>query len=260
MSTFVQLERADGVAHVILNSPPANAMSPELMRQLDDVVKELTADQDSRAVIFRSTLEKIFMAGADLKHLLSLDGEDFQRYIKQAQDILCGIEALPKPTIAVINGHALGGGCELTLCCDFRFMADAKATIGVPEVKLGLLPGAGGTQRLPRLVGRSKATELLLRGNALKGPEALSIGLVDKVFPPDLLFSESVRVAEEFSQGATWAIAKIKECLRIPTQNLIANGLSQELEGITYLFTQTLDTKEGIEAFSQKRPPKYTGR
>ena len=116
MSTFVQLEKTGGVAHVILNSPPANAMSPELMQQLDDVIKELTVDQDSRAVIFRSALEKIFMAGADLKHLLSLDGEDFRQYIKQAQDILGSIEALPKPTIAAINGHALGGGCELSLC------------------------------------------------------------------------------------------------------------------------------------------------
>jgi enoyl-CoA hydratase/carnithine racemase len=260
MSTFVQLEKTDGVAHVILNSPPANAMSPELMQQLDDVVKELTADRESRAVVFRSGLEKIFMAGADLKHLLSLNGEDFQRYIKEAQDILCGIEELPQPTIAVINGHALGGGCELTLCCDFRFMADTKATIGVPEVKLGLLPGAGGTQRLPRLVGRSSATEMLLRGSTLTGPNALSIGLVDKVFPPDILLSESIRLAEELSQGATRAIAKIKECLRIPTQNLLTDGLAQELEGIGYLFTQSLDTKEGIEAFSQKRPPKYIGK
>lgn len=200
------------------------------------------------------------MAGADLKHLLSLQKEDFPQYIKIAQDVLNRIEALPKPTIAVINGHALGGGCEFSLCCDFRFMADAKATIGVPEVKLGLLPGAGGTQRLPRLIGRSKATELLLLGTALTGLEALSIGLVDKIFPPDHLFSESVRLAEELSQGATQAIAKIKDCLRLPTQNLIADGLSQELEGITYLFTQTHDTKEGIEAFNQKRPPKYTGR
>ena len=260
MSTFVQLEKTGGVAHVILNSPPANAMSPKLMQQLDDVIKELTVDQDSRAVIFRSALEKIFMAGADLKHLLSLDGEDFRQYIKQAQDILCSIEALPKPTIAAINGHALGGGCELSLCCDFRFMADVKATIGVPEVKLGLLPGAGGTQRLPRLVGRSKATELLLRGTSLKGPEAQAIGLVDQVFPVEQLLPETIRLAEELSMGATRAIAKIKECLKIPTQNLIVDGLSQELEGITYLFTQTHDTKEGIEAFSQKRPPKYTGR
>lgn len=260
MSEFVQVEKTDSIAHVILNSPPANAMSPELMQQLYDVVKELDADQNVRAVLFRSALEKIFMAGADLKHLLSLNGEDFRRYIKGAQDILCSIEALPKPTIAVINGHALGGGCELSLCCDFRLMDNAKATIGVPEVKLGLLPGAGGTQRLPRLIGRSKATELLLRGNSLKGTEALSIGLVDQVFPPDQLLSESIRLAEELSQGATQAIAKIKECLRIPTDNLIADGLSQELDGITYLFTQTHDTKEGIEAFSQKRPPKYIGK
>ncbi len=260
MSTLVQLEKIDSVAHVILNSSPANAISPELMQQLGAIIKELNADQDCRAVIFRSALEKFFISGADLKHMLSLEGEEFRQYIKKVQDLLCSIEVLPKPTIAVINGHALGGGCEFTLCCDFRFMAEAKATIGLPEVKLGLLPGAGGTQRLPRLIGRSKATELLFRGGSLNGAEAQAIGLVDKVFPTEQLLPESIRFAEEISSGATQAIAKIKECLRIPTHKLVSDGLSQELDGITYLFTQTHDTKEGIEAFSQKRPPQYTGK
>jgi len=260
MSTFVQLKKTDSVAQVILNSPPANAVSPQLMEQLSVVIEELNEDQSCRAVIFRSALKKIFIAGADLKYLLSLSGEEFRQYIKRFQDILCNIEALPKPTIAVINGHALGGGCEFTLCCDFRFMADTKATIGLPEVKLGLLPGAGGTQRLPRLVGRSKATELLLRGTSLKGPEAQAIGLVNQVYPLAELLPESIRFAQEISMGPTQSIAKIKECLRIPTQKLLSDGLSQELEGITYLFTQTHDTKEGIEAFSQKRSPKYIGK
>ncbi len=260
MPELIQIEKKNGVAHIILNSPPANAMSPELMQPLNDAVKQVGTDQDSRAVIFRSTVDKIFMAGADLKHLLSLKKEDFRRYIKIAQDILTRIEALSKPTIAILHGHTLGGGCELALCCDFRFMADAKALIGVPEVGLGLLPGAGGTQRLPRLIGRSKATDMLIRGTTLKGPDALAIGLVDRVFPPDQLLPEGIRVAEELAQGATQAIAQIKECLRIPSQKALSDGLAQELDGITYLFTQTHDAKEGIAAFNEKRPPKYSGR
>lgn len=260
MPECVQFERKNGVAHIILNSPPANAMSAELMQQLDTAVKKAKEDKDVRAVIFRSTLEKFFMAGADLKHLMSLEEQDFRRYIKIAQDILNRIEELPKPTIALLNGHTLGGGCELALCCDFRFMADGKALIGVPEVTLGLLPGAGGTQRLPRLIGRSKATEMLIRGSTIKGPEALAIGLVDRVFPPDLLLAEGIHMAEELARGATQAIAGIKQCLRTPLQKTLSEGLAQELDSITCLFTQTQDTKEGIAAFNEKRPPKYGGR
>jgi len=260
MAEVVLLEKAKGVAQIILNSPPANAMSPELMKQLDETVRAVEDDPEVRAVVLSSAVDKIFMAGADLKYLLSLGEDDFRGYIKFAQEALNRIEALPKPTIAVLSGHTMGGGCELALACDFRYMADDKARIGVPEVTLGLLPGGGGTQRLPRLVGRSKATELLVHGNTLKGPEAMAIGLVDRVYPAEQLIEESLKVAQQLAQGATRAIAKIKACLRVPTQDSLAAGLEQELEGITYLFTQTADTKEGIAAFNEKRAPKYKGQ
>lgn len=260
MSEFVKYEKQNGVAHIVLNSPPANAMSPDVVRQLDEVVRKAKTDREVRAVLFRSAVDKMFMAGADLKYLLSLKEEEFRQYIKTAQDGYNRIEALPKPTIAVLSGHTLGGGCELALSCDFRFISDSRATIGVPEVKLGLLPGAGGTQRLTRLVGRSKATELLLRGNTLKPTEALAIGLVDRVFPADQLLPESIRFAEELAQGATQAIGRIKECLRVPFQEALSEGLAQELEGIAFLFVHTQDAKEGIAAFNEKRLPKYVGR
>jgi enoyl-CoA hydratase len=260
MTELVSLEKSNGIAHVIMNSPPANAMSPDLMNQLDQLVGQLETDRESRVVVFRSALAKIFMAGADLKHLLSLDEKGFRGYIKFAQDLVNRIEALPKPTIAVLNGHALGGGCEFALACDFRYMSEVKAMIGLPEVNLGLLPGAGGTQRLPRLIGRSKATELLLMGHSLQGPDALAIGLVDRIYPMDRLVDESIKVAEKLAQGATQAIGQIKACLRKPPHNLLSNGLAQELDGVTYLFMQTRDAKEGIAAFNEKRPPKYQGR
>ncbi len=255
----VDLELRNGVAHVILNAPPANAMGVRLMEELDAAVRRLEADPQCRAVLFRSEVPKAFVAGADLKHILTLDEGGFRAYIKGAQDTFNRIEGLPKPTIAALSGHALGGGCEFALACDFRFMAEGGALIGLPEVGLGLLPGAGGTQRLPRLVGRSKATELLLRGTLLKGPEALAIGLVDRIFRPEELLTESIKAAEELAKGATRAVAEIKACLRA-TDGGLAAGLAQELDGIVRLFAHTEDAKEGVKAFSEKRPPSYAGR
>jgi len=260
MSGLVFCEKHDGVSHIVLNSPPANAMSSEFMLQLEKALIEVEADESCRAVIFRSDVKKIFMAGADLKELLSISEEESKAYFEQGQKYVSRIEALSKPTIAVLNGHTMGGGCELALCCDFRYMVDAKARIGLPEVTLGLLPGAGGTQRLPRLIGRSKAVDLLFRGKTLTGPEALSIGLVDAVFPAETLLEESIKLAEELAQGATKAIGEIKKCLRYPFEDLSSRGFAQEVDGILYLFNQTQDTKEGIRAFNEKRPPKYTGK
>ncbi|MEW6585761.1 MAG: enoyl-CoA hydratase-related protein [Nitrospirota bacterium] len=260
MAGLVSVERVNGVTHVIMNSPPANALSPRLMELLGEIVTQLETDTESRAVVFRTALEKIFMAGADLKHLMSLNEQGFRNYVNIGQRLNNRIEALPKPTIAVLSGHALGGGLEFSLACDFRYMAAVKAMVGVPEVGLGLLPGGGGTQRLVRQVGRSKAVEMLITGKPLQGPDALAIGLVDRIFPPDQLLAESTKFAETLAQGATEAIARIKRCLRIPRQHLMLNGLAEELDGIIHLFVNTQDCKEGIAAFNEKRPPKYEGK
>jgi len=260
MSELVSVEKKNGVAHIIFNSPPANAMSVALMRQLGETVEKIATDPSSRAVVIRSAVNKMFMAGADLKYFKELKEESLNQYVNTIQDTLNRIEMLSKPTIAVLSGHTLGGGCELALCCDFRYMSETKARIGLPEVTLGLLPGGGGTQRLARLIGRNHATELLLRGNTLKGAEALRIGLVDRIFPLEELLAESIKLAEELSKGATLAIGEIKECLRIPSQAELSEGLSRERAGITYLFLHTDDAEEGIAAFNEKRPPKYKGK
>ncbi len=260
MPDFVTWEMENAVAQVVLNSPPANAMSAGLLQELDGVVKELKTDSRVRAVVFRSAVPKIFMAGADLKALTDMDGTRFREYIRYAQEVFSGIERLGMPTIGVLSGHALGGGCEFSLCFDFRFMAEEKARIGLPEVTLGLIPGAGGTQRLPRLIGLAKAREFLIRGNAVDGAEALSIGLVDRVFPASSLLDEALQFAQAMAVGATKAMAEIKRCLAVPTEEALWTGLNQELDGIVRLFTETEDTKEGIRAFNEKRSPVFHGK
>jgi len=260
MSDAIRSEIREGVAHVSFNAPPANALSSAFVLSLDRLLDELGSDDDVRAVVFTSRLEKIFMAGADLKELLEVKKERSHAYFSTGQQVLNKLERLPKPTIACISGHAMGGGCEFTLCCDFRYMSETRARIGLPEVNLGLLPGAGGTQRLPRLIGRSKAVGLLLRGQTLTGPEALAIGLVDAVFPPERLAAETTALAEELARGATRAMAEIKACLSLPLEEALSKGLARELEGIKYLFNETQDAREGIRAFNEKRKPEYRGR
>lgn len=261
MPEIIHLEKAGGVGQVIMDSPPANALSPALLAQMDQVLAAIEGDDDIRAVLFRSALPKIFMAGADLKYLLGLDEEGFRRYARTAQDLVNRVESLPKPTLAVLNGHTLGGGCEFCLACDFRYMTASKAAIGLPEVALGLLPGAGGTQRLTRLIGRGRATELLLTGRTLDGPGALAVGLVDRIFEDsEHLLAESLQMVETLAQGATRAIARIKACLRKAGEDSLSVGLDAELEGIVHLFTRTRDAKEGVTAFSEKRVPHFTGR
>lgn len=256
---LVRLEKTEGVGEIIINSPPANAMSEDVLNQLGDIIGRLKDDSSIRVVILRSDHPKIFVAGADLGFMLSLDQDGFEQYMRLGQSVYNDFESLRQPTIAVINGHALGGGCELALCCDFRFISK-NARIGLPEVTLGIQPGWGGTQRLPRLVGLAKARELLILGKTLTGEDAFDIGLVDKVFSSEELLQEGIKFAKELATRATVAIGKIKECLRIPSQESVMAGLEKEVEGITYLFAKTEDAKEGIAAFNEKRAAKYRGR
>ncbi len=256
---LVKLQKSNGIGEVIINSPPANAMGRDTLIQLGDVVNELKNDSSTRVVVLRSGHPKIFVAGADLGFMLSLDEDGFRQYMEMGQTVYNEFESLRQPSIAVINGYALGGGCELALCCDFRFISKA-ARIGLPEVTLGIQPGWGGTQRLPRLVGLAKARELLLLGKTMSGEEAFNIGLVDKVLEPEELLEESVRFARDLATKATAAIGKIKECLKSSSQESMMVGLQKEVEGITYLFANTEDAREGISAFNEKRPPKYSGR
>ncbi len=260
MPEFVNLIKTDAVARVVMNSPPVNSLSLELLEGLERAVLELMEDTSTRAVILESRLRNVFMAGADLKMILSLSKAALREYMRKIQTVFTGFESLQQPTIAVIGGHAMGGGCELALCCDLRFMATGGVKIGLPEINLGLMPAGGGIQRLRRLVGPSKAVDLLLFGKALTAPEALRIGLIHEMFDGKALANESRRLASELAAKPTKAIAEIKRCLRKCDGESISNGLDEALKGIVFLVKETEDAKEGIAAFNERRDSHFHGR
>ncbi len=168
-------------------------------------------------------------------------------------------EAMPQPTIAVINGHALGGGCELAICCDFRFMCGGKGRIGLPEVNLGIMPAAGGTGRLPRLIGAARSRDIIMMGTILTAEEALNIGLIDRVYEPGALLDESRKFAGDLAGRATLAIAAIKECLRTPQGDTPPDADEKDLDRFLSLVHDTEDAKEGVKAFNEKRIARFRG-
>jgi enoyl-CoA hydratase len=251
-----------GVGVVRINRPPANALNVDLVEELHSVVDELAANVNVRAVIFTGS-GPFFAGGADIKMMQDLKGGDLPPFIEgftvHLQRAYNKIEEMRKPVIAAINGYAAGGGCELALACDFRFMAKGKARIGLPEVKLGLLPGAGGLQRMPRIIGKAKAMELMLTGELLSAEEALEIGLVNKIFEQDELVSKTFEYAETLAKQATLAIGIIKQCINRGLDTNVKAGLAFDIDSQDILF-KSQDGMEGIDAFVQKRPPVFKGR
>jgi len=276
MAEFFSIEVSDGVAEVVMDRPPANAMSIGVFEEIGEVARELEGNPEVRAAVFTSALEKYFMSGLDLKDLPVLIGKlmesekepvDPMELMRKAlfemssilNESLLAVQRLPFPTIAAINGHALGGGLEFSLCCDYRFMARGTGTIGLTEVNLGLIPGGGGTQRLPRLIGKGRATELILEGRRLTADEALEIGLVNRVFMMEELKLGSMKFALELAQKATKSLAMAKRAINEGMETDLESGLLIEREAMAQL-VGTEDLTEGIQAFIQKRPPKYKGR
>jgi len=268
---FVTLEiAARGVAVVTVRREPVNAMNPELLDELDGVVSELHDRVDVRSVIFTSGLPGFFMVGLDLAVVDAAIGDDVGRRIapeeEQAlrtgvwrfQRTLDAIEALPQPTIAAMAGHAVGGGAELALACDLRLLAaDPDLRIGFPEVRWGITPPAGGTQRLPRIVGFSNALMLLLEGRRLAPTEALAIGLVHELVDPAALSAHARRRAERLAGGGRLAQAMIKRCLYGPA----GGSAGSVLENLA--FTQCLassEGQEGVRAFRSGRRPRFRHR
>ncbi len=278
---FFGIERSGGVGKVTIHRPPANAMSVEFLEELGTLMDELAEDVDVRAVIFRSALPKYFMAGMDLKTMprgVDLGEADVslgpQAIMKKMFESLSGrlgevfgilqgsinrVESLPKPTIAAINGHALGGGLEFSLACDFRVMAKGPGTIGLTEVSLGFLPGAGGTQRLPRLLGRAAALELILLSKRLGAEEAAAIGLVNQAVEPEELDAVCDALAAELAAKATRAIDAVKRCVRGSEDLPMAEGLALENRCLAEMML-TDDMVEGISSFMMGKAPEYRGR
>lgn len=256
---FVTVSREDAIGFVTLNRPPANSYNAEVMQHLNAAIDQVRADDGIKVVIVQSALERFFSAGADVKAFSSNSPAVNTEMVRYAHEVLVRIGRTPKIFIAAINGHALGGGLEIALACDLRFAGDGKFQLGLPEATLGLLPGNGGTQRLPRLIGKAKALDLMITGRTVGPQEALELGIVDRVFPADGLLSETRAYAEALANGATYAIGLIKLAVNEGMAGNLSAGLSFELEGISQLF-KSEDAREGFSAFLEKRKPEFKGR
>ncbi|SFR17746.1 enoyl-CoA hydratase/isomerase family protein [Desulfoscipio geothermicus] len=262
MSAFqlLTIDIKDHIACVTMHRAPVNALNNELAKELTAAFLALKNDPEVRVVVITSA-QKVFVAGADIAMMKGITeikdlGEmlDFDRRLQFANSIL---EDMPKPTIAVINGHAMGGGTELALACDFRFIAET-ATMGLPEIKLGLLPGAGGIQKIVRLVGRSKALRLMLQGNALSAREALDLGLVEEVCTAENLLDTAMELARDLARQAPVAVAEIKKCVNAAQERDRDASLLCDVQGLGTLFI-TQDAGEGLKAFLEKRTPSFKG-
>lgn len=251
--------REKGVTFVTMDNPPANAIGDQLMTDLDLAADALAADKSVRVIVLTSAHPKNFLAGADIKAMMSNagsyagSGNGIAAASARMQSLFDKFAKLPKPVIAAINGHALGGGCELAMACDFRIMSAGR--IGLTEVSLGLIPGAGGTQRMTRLLGRAKATELIFTAKQLTPDEALAIGLVTRVVEPDRLIEETTAFAEQLAEGAIHAMGLAKVSIDA-AEGPIEDGLRVEAESFAGTFS-TGEPGEGLMAFLQKRKPQF---
>ena len=260
MGEFVNLEvAASGVATLRLDRPKMNALNQQVAREIGEAVDAAAGDSDVRALVVWGG-DRIFAAGADIKEMAELDAVSMYRYIGRFQDVFTRLEQLPVVTIAAVNGYALGGGCELALACDLRICAE-DARLGQPEIMLGVIPGAGGTQRLPRLVGSGRAKELIYTGRFVEPAEALSIGLVNEVVASTDVYGRAVERAEAFAAGPTVALMAAKQAIQNGLEADIATGLMLERQGFAALFASE-DQKIGMESFVEHGPgkAKFVGR
>jgi enoyl-CoA hydratase/carnithine racemase len=246
------------VGYITLDKPPANSYDKAFMEELSAAVDAAAGDGDVKAVIVRSASKKFFCAGADIKAFLANDTAGNMAMIELGHDVLARIATIPKVFIAQIEGHALGGGLEISLACDLRFGARGAYKLGVPEVSLGLLPGNGGTQRLSRLIGTSRALDLMVTGRQISPGEAHGLGILNRLFAASEAAEQTRAFAEKLAAGATAAIGEIKLVTHEGVDGPLADGLARERAGIAKLF-ETADAREGFSAFTEKRKAEFTG-
>ncbi len=255
MGEFVRLEVEERVGTIRLDRPPMNAINEDLTRDLLDAAQEAGRRDDVGAVVIYGG-EKVFAAGADVKMMAGMGPAEVRPMIQGLQETFNAVEDIPKVTIAAVTGYALGGGCELAMCADLRFAAPA-AKFGQPEILLGIIPGAGGTQRLPRLVGPARAKDLIFSGRQVETEEALRIGLVDRV--ADDPYVEALGTAKGYAAGPRAALRAAKVSITWGSRVDLRTGLAIERESFSDLFT-TEDQKEGMAAFVEKREAAFRGR
>jgi enoyl-CoA hydratase/carnithine racemase len=253
MGEFVNLTVSDGVGTIRLDRPKMNALNVQVQEEIRTAALEATANDDVRAVVIYGG-EKVFAAGADIKEMADMSYADMVKRSGPLQSSLSAVAAIPKPTVAAITGYALGGGCELALCADYRIAAE-DAKLGQPEILLGIIPGAGGTQRLSRLIGPSKAKDLIYTGRFVDAAESLSLGLVDKVVPAAEVYSAAVAWASQFSRGAALALRAAKEAIDSGLGVDLHTGLEIERQQFAALFA-TEDRAIGMKSFVESGPGK----
>lgn len=259
MGEFVRLEVSEGVGVLRLDRPPLNALSRQVVGELAEATRQAAASEEVGAVVLWGG-EKVFSAGADLKEFSLASPAATFAYGRELQEAFSTLAELPKVMIAAITGYALGGGCELALTADFRYAA-AGARLGQPEIQLGLIPGAGGTQRLPRLIGPARAKDLIYTGRTLRGEEALGIGLVDRVFPSEEVLDQAVAAARTFARGPLVALRAAKLAIDRGLETDIDSGLAVERGAFSTLFS-TEDWRNGVQSFFELGPGKaqFSGR
>ena len=259
MGEFVRLEVADGVGTIRLDRPKMNAISIQVQEELRAAAAEATDRDDVKAVVVYGG-ERVFAAGNDVKEMADLSYTDMVKRSGPLQSAVTAVARIPKPVVAAVTGYALGGGCELALAADIRIAAD-NATLGQPEVLLGIIPGAGGTQRLSRLVGPSRAKDIIFTGRFVKADEALAIGLVDKVVPAEDVYAEAVKWAGQFTAAASYALRAAKESIDKGLEVDLETGLEIERQQFAALFA-TQDRSTGMDSFVHNGPGKarFEGR
>ena len=245
------------VTTIRLENPPLNLVTVELTRSLDRALATIESDPDVRCVVLTGTGDRAFCAGSDVKEFESLQGRVGEGKLLLEKAVYRRIARLPMPTIAAIQSDALGGGLELALCCDLR-VADERAKLGLPEVRLGVMPGSGGTQRLPRIVGIAKAKELILMGEIISASDALEIGLVNRVAAAGRALDETMQMAETIAERGPLAVREAKQALDLAGDMSLDEGMARELDASERIFASR-DMLEGAQAFFEKRPPRFTG-
>jgi enoyl-CoA hydratase/carnithine racemase len=251
----------DGLAIIELNDPPANTYTYEMMRQLDEAVLDARMNDDVWVIILRGKGNKFFSAGANIKMLSEVTPRFKYFFCLHANETLNRLEHTPKLTIAALNGHTVGGGLEIAMACDIRLACQDAGKIGLPEVNLGVLPGTGGTQRLSRLVGKSRAIEMMVKGETFSFERAQELGLVNQVFPKDEFWDQVVMYAKQFCppNKAAKAVGHIKRAVCSGLEVPFESGLAIERE-LQQLLFQSEDAKEGLAAYVEKRVAEFKGR
>ncbi len=260
---FIRVSRKGGLLEALFDRPPANSLDLEMAGELNALLDAIEADPSVRCVLFGGR-GKCFVAGADIKMIkAALDRGAAPAFMRKFNSLLqrafSRIENYPLPFVAAIGGHAMGGGFELALACDIRYMAEGAARVGLPETTLGLLPGAGGCTRLARLVGPGRAKELILQGKILDARQAAGLGIISEVLPAEGFMDEARSRAAGLAESATRALGVVKRCVTKGFDMDVEGSLALEMEGLMELL-ETEDCREGVGAFVEKRKPEFKGK